>query len=184
MGQPFASNIIPTPAVPFPSVPPPVSLPHSPPHPSISPTLVDYSSPSVSYLSTQPFQWPTFLQQPANFLPNSPLLGQVPALDLSRIPQFPQLQAQLPSWNIAVDQTGVGLPGVASNPGTLIGDMSGMEVVMGDNGNALPTADQFAQSLTGLADEQKIVSFYAQDVTIRNAEWMERMAKETLMKPT
>ena len=129
-------------------------------------------------------QWPSFLQQPANFIPNSPLLGQVPALDLSRIAHFPQMQGQLPSWNIAAEQTGEGMPSVASNPGTLVSDMSGIEVPMGENANALPTADQFAQILTGLADEQKIVSFYAQDVTIRNAEWMERMANETLMKPT
>ena len=42
VGQPFPSKTIPTPAAPFPSVQPPVSLPHSPPHPSISPSLVDY----------------------------------------------------------------------------------------------------------------------------------------------
>ena len=59
---------------------------------------------------------------------------------------------------------------MASNPGTLVCDMSGIEVTMGGNANALPTADQFAQSLTCLADEQKIVSFYAQDVTVHNAE--------------
>ena len=100
-------------------------------------------------------QWPTFLQQPVNFLPNSPLLGQVPALDLSRLPQFPQMQGPMPSWNVAAEQTGKGVPGVASNPGTLVSDMSGIEATMGENANALPTADQFAQSLTGLADEQK-----------------------------
>ena len=131
----------------------------------------------------QQLQWPPFLQQPANFLRNSPLLGHVPALDFSRIPQFPQIQGQLPSWNIAAEQTGEGLPSVASNHGVLVSDMSGIEATMGENANALPTADQFSQSLTVLADEQKIVSFYAQDVTIRNAEWLERMAKETLMKP-
>ena len=41
VGQPFA-NIIPTPGVPFLLVQPPVSLPQSPPHPSISPTVIDY----------------------------------------------------------------------------------------------------------------------------------------------
>ena len=71
-----------------------------------------------------------------------------------------------------------------SNPGMLVSDMSGIEATTGEDANAPPTADQFAQSLTGLADEQKIVSFYAQDVTVRNAGWMERMAKETLLKPT
>ena len=114
-------------------------------------------------------QWPSFLQQPANFIPNSSLLGQVPAHDLSGIPQFPQLQAQLPSWNIAADQTGVGLPGVASNPGTLVSDMSGIEATIGENANALPTAEQFAHSLTSVANEQNIISFYAQQVTVENA---------------
>ena len=170
--EPFAT-LIPTPADPFPSVQPLVSLPHSLPHPSISPTLVDYSSPSISSLSMQQLQWPTFLQKPANFIPNYPLFGQVTSRDLSRIPPFPHL----PSWNIAAEQTGEGFPGVASNPGTLVGDMSGIEATMGGNANALPTADQFAQSLTSLPDEQKIVSFYAQQVTVENAEWMERMAK-------
>ena len=101
----------------------------------------------------QQLQWPPFLQQPDNFIPNSQMLGQVPALDLSRIPQFPQMQAELPSWNIASEQTGEGLPGVASNPGTLVRDMSGIEVTMGGHANALPRADQFAQSLTSLPDE-------------------------------
>ena len=75
------------------------------------------------------------------------------------------------------------MTGVASNPGTLIGDMSGMELAMGGNANALPTAFQFAQSQTSLAEEKRIVSFYGQDVTVNNAPWMEAMAKETLMKP-
>ena len=179
VGQPFASNIILTPGVHFPYVEHPVSQRHSTPHPSISPTLVHYSSPTISSLSMQLPQWPTFLRQHATFL-----LGQAPALDLSRIPQFPQLQAQLPSWNIAGEKTGVGLPGGACNPGTLVSDMSGMEVTMGGNANALPTVDQFAQSLMSFVDEQKIVSFYAQIVTVHNAECMERMAKETLMKST
>ena len=123
----------------------------------------DYSSPSLSSLSMQLPQWPTFLQQSAHFNPNSPLLGQVPALVLSRIPQ-------LPNWNIAAELAGAGLPGVASTSGTMIGDMSGMEVAMGDNGNVLPTENEFAQGLTSLAEEQKILSFYAQDVTVHNAE--------------
>ena len=103
MGQPFASSTISTKTAPFPSVQPPVSQPHAPPRFSITPTLVDYSNPSI-YSLQQPL-WPTFLQQPVNFLPNSPLLGQVPALDLSRIPQFPQMQVPLPIWNIATEQT-------------------------------------------------------------------------------
>ena len=89
VGQSFA-NLIPTPGVPFLTVQPSVSLPQSPPHPSISPALVDYSSPSISSLSTQLPKWLPFLQQYANFIPNSPLLGQVAALDLSRIPQMPE----------------------------------------------------------------------------------------------
>ena len=182
VGQPFANKIIPTPAAPFSSVQPPVSLPHSPPRFSISPTLVNYPSPPIS--SLQQTEWPAFLQPPANLLFNSPLLGQVPALDLSRIPQLPQMQGQMPSWNIAAEQTGEELPIVESNPGMLVDDMSGMEATMGENADALPTADQFAQSLSSLPDEQKIVSFYAQQVTVENAAWMERMAKETLMKPT
>ena len=112
---------------------------------------------------------------------NSPLLGQVPVFDLSRIPQLPQMQGQMPSWNTAAEPPDEGLPGVESNPGMLVNDMSGMEATMGENADALPTADQFAQSLTSLPDEQKIVSFYAQQVTVENAAWMERMAKETLM---
>ena len=180
---PHFANLIPKPGVPFLPVRPPMGQAHSPPHPSNSPTLGDYSSRSISSLSMLLPKWPTFLQQPANFIPNSPLIGQVPALDLSRFPQLPHLQAQLPSWNLAAEQTAVGFPGVASNPGRLVGNMCEMEVAMGGNANALPTADQFAQSLTSLAEEQKIVSFYAQDVTINNAEWVERMAKETLMKP-
>ena len=73
---------------------------------------------------------------------------------------------------------------MASNSGTVVGDMSAMEVAMGGNVNALPTADEFARSLTSLADEHKIVKFYAQHVTEENAAWMERVAKETLIKPT
>ena len=109
-GQPFANKIIPTPATPFPFVQPPVSLPHSPPRYSISPTLVNYSSSPIS--SLQQLEWPAFLQQPANLMLNSPLLGQVQALDFSRIPQFPQMQGQLPSWHTATEQTGEGLPSV------------------------------------------------------------------------
>ena len=94
VGQPLASKTIPTQAAPFPSVQLPVSLPQSPPRFSTSPPLVNYSSPSRS--SVQQPEWPTFLQQPANFMFNSPLLGQVPALDFSRIAQFPQMQASCP----------------------------------------------------------------------------------------
>ena len=114
-------------------------------------------------------QWHTFLQQPANFIPNSRLLAQVPALHLSRISQ---LQAHLPSWNIAAQQTGVGLPGVASNPCTLVGHMSGIEVAKGGNANARTRADQFKPILTSLADEQKIVSFSAQHLTEEIEEWI------------
>ena len=78
------------------------------------------------------------------------MLGQVPALDRSRIPP-------LPSWRVTAEETGVGLPDVASNHGNMVGDMSGMEIAMGAKANALPTADQFAQRRTSLADEQKIV---------------------------
>ena len=55
---------------------------------------------------------------------------------------------------------------------------------MGGSAKAPPTADQFAQGLTSLSDAHKIVSFYAQGVTVHTAELMERMAKEMLMKPT
>ena len=58
-----------------------------------------------------------------------------------------------------------------------------MDVSTGGNANALPTEHEFARSLTSLADENKIDSFFAQHVTVENAEWIERMAKETLMKP-
>ena len=55
---------------------------------------------------------------------------------------------------------------------------------MGGNPNSLATADQFAQSLTSLGEEQKIVSFCPQHDTVENAEWLERVVKETLRKPT
>ena len=58
--------------------------------------------------------------------------------------------------------------------------MSGMEMAMGGNAKVLPKAHYFAQSLRSLADEQKIVSFYAKHITVENTEWMESMAKETL----
>ena len=97
-------------------------------------------------------QWPTFLQQHVNFLANSPLLGQVPALDLCQIPQFPK-------WIVRGEQAGSVLPGVASNFGTMIGDMTGMDVAMVGNANALPIADEIAHSPPSLADERNVVQF-------------------------
>ena len=62
--------------------------------------------------------------------------------------------------------------------------MSGIEVAMGVNTTTLPIAGEFARILTRLADEQKIVKFYAEHVTVENAAWIDRIAKETLMKPS
>ena len=95
-----------------------------------------------------------------------------------------QLQTQLPSWKLASEQIGAGLLAVGSNSDTLVGDRRGIDVTRGGNDNGLPRADQFAQSETSLSDERKNVYFYGQYLTIDNAEWMESMGKETLMKPT
>ena len=65
----------------------------------------------------------------------------------------------------------------------MIGDMSGMQVVLGANANPLHTAADFARSLISMVEEKKLVSFYAQHVSVQNAEWLERAAKETHLKP-
>ena len=62
--------------------------------------------------------------------------------------------------------------------------MSGIQVVLGGNANPIPTAAEFARSLNSMAEEKKIVSFYAEDVTVRNVEWLQRAAKKTLLEPT
>ena len=59
---------------------------------------------------------------------------------------------------------------MASNSGTMVADMTGMEVAMGGDVNALPRADEFVQRLTSLAYESKVVQFYAEQVTVENAE--------------
>ena len=64
--------------------------------------------------------------------PPSPLLNQFSGLELTR---------NLPTsstWSIASEQTSqAGLPGLASNSGTMIGDMTGMHVARLDSANPL-----------------------------------------------
>ena len=93
----------------------------------------------------------------------------------------------LANWAIVSEQgapAGSGQSGVASNAGTMIVDMSGMQVVLGDNANPLPTAADFARCLHNMAEDKKIVSFFAQDVKVRNAERLMGEAKNKLLEPT
>lgn len=153
---------------------------HSPSIPSNNPPLADASSPSVPSLPIQTSQWLGVLQlPPLNPIQISALLGQDPALDLSR-------NLPLSSWAITAEQgpqASGGLPSVASPSETMNGDMSGMQVVMVGSANELHSAVNFARSLTRLSDKENVVSFNAHDVTIQNAEWMSRIAKQDPVKP-
>ena len=93
----------------------------------------------------------------------------------------------MPNWEIAAEQgeqAGIGLPGVAANPGTMVADMSGMQVPMGSNVDSLRSAENSARSLASMTGEEKIVTIFAIDVTRQNAAWMERIAKATLRQRT
>ena len=90
------------------------------------------------------------------------------------------------NWAIAFEQAaqaGAGQSGVVSYAGTMVGDMCFMQVALGDNANQLHTAADFGRSLNSMAEDSKIVSFFADEETLRNAEGLERALKETLLKP-
>lgn len=114
------------------------------------------------------------------FRPNpfsSPLRNPPHALDLSSTP------STATRWAIIADQiapANAGREGGASNAGTLTIDMSGIQVAIGNSASMLHTAQDFEQSLSSMAEVKPAVTFYAEDVTVRNAALLERPAKRSM----
>ena len=172
VGQHLANIIpLPVPAIPMQAS---VSQFHSltvPPH---SGNLVDSSTPSVR-IQFPP--WSAFVQQsPLNrtlislcfVLPVHSIFAEIPQRPVEQTLRS-KLRKQAQAhwvWH------------------STIGDMSGMQVVLGANANSIATAVDSERSLNSIAEVMQFDSYNQEDVTMGTADCLERRANEMLLKPT
>ena len=178
VGQPFA-NLISRHAVYRVRLQYSESPSNSPSCPTTHSALVDASTLQIP---TQTPQWPAIAQQPC-IRPNLislPLLNPIPALDLSRNPSTTVI---LSITQEQIAQESAGLPGVASNSGTLATNLSGIQGAMGNPSSMVPTAQDFERRLSSIANVKTTVTFLAESVTVANAAFKEQLARESLHKP-
>ena len=134
---------------------------------------------------------PAFLTSPKKTasISTRPLRRAVPSFPSSQqLNQFMGLDPSqnLPTtgtWTIASEQTAQAGPStIASHSGPMIGDMTGISVALGANTNALHTGYDFERSLATMTNIKQLVTFLAEDVTLQNAEFLERLVKESMSK--
>ena len=148
VGNPFADLILPQ------GFTRPPLLPVSQPNPlPVLPNLHAFVDCSIQSFPIQS-PWLTVLQPPAPHpMPYNSHFPHAP-LDLSGNPQ------SATTWSIAQAQAGT--PRVASNSGTLAGDLGVIQVAVGNPANMIPSEQDFTRSLVTIQEDKLKIEFNAE----------------------